>query len=384
MAGLYVHIPFCVKKCRYCDFVSFPEEGRLAEYLIALDREAALTAAALPDAPRITTVFIGGGTPSLLSGPQMERLFSVLRAHFSIAEDAECTAECNPGTLTREKLAAYRAAGLNRLSVGVQSTDAGLLAGVGRIHTPEQARAALRMARESGFENLNADVMHGLPGQTEAQYLQTLRDITALAVSHISAYSLILEAHTPLYEAVARGECTLPDPDETADMQDAGLAFLEGAGYRRYEISNFARDGFACRHNLNYWDNGEYIGLGLAAHSAMRLPARGGAVWTRWSNTESLPEYLRGAARGKRPLAETLRLYPRDEMFESVMLGLRKIEGLDKAAFAARFGLGISEAYPEACRRLAESGWLAETDARFALNDKGLDLQNAALQYFMS
>jgi len=378
MAGIYLHIPFCVRKCAYCDFVSFPEASVPQSYVDALLTELELVARGGSYPAAFDSVFFGGGTPSLLSGEQMQSIMASLTAHFDIRESAEISMECNPGTVTPEKLEAYRAAGINRLSIGLQSTHDALLKSIGRIHTYQQFRETLQSAREAGFNNINIDLMHGLPNQTVEQYLDSLSTVCDLGIQHISAYSLILEEHTPLFDCVERGEITPPDEDRVADMQDAGIDLLETLGYHRYEISNFALDGYECRHNLNYWHNGEYLGFGVAAHAVVREKK-----WTRYANVSSLEEYYRLLARGKRPLAETIRLAPRDEMFECVMLGLRLVRGIDRAAFAARFGFDVTDAYPYAMEQLRKRGWIVETDQSIALNRKGLDLQNEALGFFM-
>lgn len=388
MAGLYVHIPFCVKKCVYCDFVSFPCPEKLPEYLAALRTEVFLAAEALPENLSIDTIFFGGGTPSLMEGAQLTELMRDIRSAFSVASDAEISMECNPGAVTEGKLYDFRSAGINRLSIGAQSMEATLLEKIGRIHTPEQTVSTVQKAQAAGFVNINIDVMHGLPGQTEETYLDTLRTVARLDVTHVSSYALILEEGTPLFARVASGQECLPEPDAVADMEDAGIGFLEKAGYARYEISNFAKPGFCCKHNLNYWENGSYIGLGVQAHSCMRLPStrlfdRGETVWTRWANTEDLNEYLSKLRGGKRPQAEKILLYPADEMFETVMLGLRLVAGLDKDAFFRRFGVTLEQAYPKALAELAERGWLSQTETHLALNRMGLDMQNAALQLFM-
>ena len=378
MAGIYLHIPFCVRKCAYCDFVSFAEGCVPEGYVEALLTELELVARGGGYPAAFDTVFFGGGTPSLLSGAQMKTILDALRVHFAIRADAEISMECNPGTVSPEKLAAYRAAGINRLSIGLQSTHDVLLNEIGRIHHFAQFLETLSSARAAGFDNINVDLMHGLPNQTLEQYLDSLKTVCDLGVQHISAYSLILEEHTPLYFRVEKGEVALPDEDLVADMQDAGIEYLEQRGYHRYEISNFAQDGFECRHNRNYWDNGEYLGFGIAAHAAVRQ-----GRWTRFANVDSLDEYYRLLARGKRPLAETIRLTQRDEMFECVMLGLRLVRGVDRARFFARFELDIAEAYPLAMEKLRKRGWVIETEQAIALNSKGLDLQNEALGFFM-
>ena len=378
MAGIYVHIPFCLRKCAYCDFVSFACGSVPGAYVDALLTEIKLVSRGGDYPAAFDTVFFGGGTPSLLSGEQMQRIMKSLETQFDIRADAERSMECNPGTTTPEKLAAYRAAGIDRLSIGLQSTHDALLKSIGRIHTFDQFLDTLIHARAAGFTNINVDLMHGLPTQTLKQYQDSLKTVCDLGVQHISAYSLILEEETPLYERVHGGEAALLEEELVADMQDAGIELLEARGYHRYEISNFAQEGFACRHNLNYWHNGEYLGFGIAAHAAVRQ-----GRWTRFANVATLEEYERLLHRGKRPLAEMLRLTPRDEMFECVMLGLRLTQGVDRAAFLARFGLDVVEAYPDAMDRLRARGWALESDAYFALTSKGLDLQNEALGFFM-
>ncbi len=378
MAGIYLHIPFCVRKCAYCDFVSFAEGSVPETYVTALLTEVELVARGGDYPAAFDTVFFGGGTPSLLSGDQMQRIMDSLVAHFSIRKNAEISMECNPGTVTPEKLADYRNAGMNRLSIGLQSTHDSLLREIGRIHTFAQFEETFRQARSAGFTNINVDLMHGLPNQTLAHYLESLKTVCDLGVEHISAYSLILEEHTPLFDRVERGEVTPPDEDLVADMQDAGIDLLEQRGYHRYEISNFARDGYECRHNLNYWHNGEYLGFGIAAHAAVRQKR-----WTRFANVDTLDEYYRLLSRNKRPLAETIHLTPRDEMFECVMLGLRLVRGVDRAVFFARFGIDVVEAYPLAMEKLRKRSWVIETENAIVLNRKGLDLQNEALGFFM-
>ncbi len=378
MAGIYVHIPYCVKKCSYCDFVSFPDDGSIDEYCSALVREIELTAKANICERTFDTVYFGGGTPSLLSGAQMQRIMDALRACYPIAPDAECSMECNPGTTSAANLAAYREAGINRLSVGLQSSCDALLELIGRIHRYREFTDTVRIARECGFSNINVDVMHGLPEQTQQQYMDTLAAVCDLDVAHISSYSLILNEDTPLFVRVKRGEVGLPDTDFVADMQDAGMRYMEERGYARYEISNFCKPGYECRHNLNYWANGEYLGFGVAAHSAVRMHE-----WTRYSNVETRREYFRLVSRDRRPVFEIIRLYPADEMFESVMLGLRMVAGVDRAAFRARFGVDMADAYGSAMDKLAARDWVVVTDTHIALTPRGLDMQNSALQFFM-
>ena len=378
MAGLYLHIPYCIKKCDYCDFVSFPDDGAIGDYVDLLIREIELTAQAELCKCTFDTVFFGGGTPSLLSGEQMQCILDALREAFPIADDVECSMECNPGTATPQNLRAYHSAGINRLSIGLQTSHDSLLAAIGRIHNYLQFKDTLRAARDAGFENISVDVMHGLPGQTQRAYLETLKVVCDEQVQHISSYALTLAEDTPLCARVQAGQEKLPDADAVADMQDAGIDYLESCGYHRYEISNFAQSGYECRHNLNYWFNGEYLGLGIAAHSAVRLHE-----WTRYANVDTLKEYARLVRRGKRPVREIIRLFPADEMFECVMLGLRLTGGVNRAAFVERFGVDMTDAYPSAMERLRSRNWVVETEESIALNKEGLDLQNEALGYFM-
>ena len=266
---LYIHIPFCVKKCLYCDFLSAPAGEEVRErYVEALLTEIRGRGREYAGRP-VSSVFFGGGTPSLLTGTQMKRLLGTVSGSFLLAADAEITAEANPGTVDLEKLTAYAQAGINRLSIGLQSADNVELAAIGRIHTWEQFLETYRQARQAGFVNVNVDLMSALPGQTAESYENTLRRVLALAPQpeHISAYSLILEEGTPLYDSCQAGLTDIPGEDTDRRMYQDTKRILEEAGYRRYEISNYAKEGFACRHNCGYWQRRDYLGLGLGAAS---------------------------------------------------------------------------------------------------------------------
>ena len=378
MQGLYVHIPFCKKKCRYCDFVSFPDRSCEDLYFVALISEMRKYAPLMAERA-FDTVFIGGGTPTVLKSGRIAALLDEVRKSFSVKPGAEITCEANPESATKEKLKELFDAGVNRLSIGLQSANDLELHSIGRIHSRQDFLNAVAAAREVGFENVNADVMHGLPGQTIESYLDTLRLVTELELPHISSYSLILEEGTPLYDDVNAGRVTLPDPDDTADMEDAGFAFLAERGYRRYEISNFAKPGFECAHNLNYWDNGEYLGIGLNSHSALRLKGE----WTRFNNTEVLSEYVNELGEGKLPVRSTRKIERDEEMFESIMLGLRKTAGISRTAFAERFGCDPVEQYAPAVSELEAEGWIEVTEESVFLTTRGLDFQNEALIKFM-
>ena len=379
MAGLYLHIPYCKSKCRYCDFVSFADCESMGEYCAALLKEMRLDAAALPK-QAYDTVFFGGGTPSILPVGAVTMLMDALRASFEIMPDAEITIEANPGTLNGTKLREYRAAGINRLSMGLQSTNDALLETIGRIHRYADFVQNYECARAAGFTNISADLMYGLPGQTVKDHLDAIETLYRLGLNHISAYSLIVEEGTPLYTDVTGGAESLPAEDDVYLMHRRGMEFLETLGYARYEISNYAKPGFASLHNLNYWENGVYLGLGLNSHSAMRI----NGSWMRFANTERLSDYIVSCNQGIRPLASEPEVIPRaEEMFETVMLGLRKTEGISEAAFRLRFGKSIEDVYPEALKSLATRGWLVWDNGACRLTDEGLDFQNEALLAFL-
>lgn len=378
MQGLYIHIPFCKKKCRYCDFVSFPALEREDLYFVALVAEMRKYAPLMKDRA-FDTVFIGGGTPTVLKPGRTAALLNEARKCFSIKPEAEITSEANPESASEEKLNELYEAGVNRLSLGLQSANDLELHAIGRIHSRQDFINAVSAARKVGFTNINADVMHGLPGQTEESCIDTIRLVTELEIPHISSYSLILEEGTPLYDDVRNGRVMLPDPDDTADMEDAGFEFLAQRGYARYEISNFAKPGFECRHNLNYWDNGEYLGIGLNSHSALRLKGD----WTRFNNTDDLNEYINELGEGKLPVRNTRKIERDEEMFETIMLGLRKIKGVSRREFEERFGCDPAEKYAPAVSELEMDGWLEATEDSMYLTKRGLDFQNEALIKFM-
>jgi len=362
--SLYFHVPFCARKCAYCDFASWPgREGDWRRYFEALENElkdwSEITDfGRLSDHYCVQTAFIGGGTPTLAPAEAIRTITDQSRVLFPFAEDAEITIEGNPGTLTPEKLAIYRSAGINRLSLGAQSFDDGLLKCLGRIHDAQQIGEAVRMARDAGFENINLDLMYALPGQTMEQWTDTLNAATALDVEHISAYSLIVEEGTPMAARVASGEAVLPDEDAVNAMQRAAIDVLARAGYGRYEISNYAKPGFECRHNRVYWRRGDYLGLGCAAHSMLQN--------CRFHNPEDLDDYLAGGQRLDRQ-----RLDASDILEETVMLGTRTTQGID-------FGL-FSDADPVRLERLIKADLIAIEDGFLRLTRGGLELQDAVM-----
>ena len=370
--SVYIHIPFCVKKCAYCDFASFA--GRLSQresYVEAVCREIRAQAAFF-GRRRVRTVFFGGGTPTLLPGEALARLLKTLRACFDLAPGAEITMEGNPGTLTPESLAMYRAAGVNRLSLGVQSLDDGLLASIGRIHTAAQAEQAVRMAREAGFDNLSLDLMVGLPGQTAEQWRSTLARALALGPEHVSCYALIVEEGTPLAAQVAAGTCApLPDEDALFEMDEITAALTRQAGLARYEVSNYAGPGRECRHNLAYWECLPYLGLGLSAHSDM--DAR------RFANPDGWADYAAVAASPGAARAQEGENTRGERMFERMMMGLRMTRGVDAARFARDFGCAPEDVWPQTLADMARAGLMTRAGERLALTARGMDVMNAVL-----
>ncbi len=378
MIGVYVHIPYCLKKCRYCDFCSIPIDETAGRYCAAVCSEIALAKAKYPD-ERVKTVFFGGGTPTALPAEDLVSILDAIRAAYPVEPDAEISIECNPKTIGYEGLRKLHNAGFNRLSIGLQATQNALLKRIGRVHTFEEFLATYQAARDAGFSNINIDLMHGLPGQGQDDYLDAIRTVAALEPAHISAYALILEEGTPLYDDVTQGRETLPDPDAVADMEDAGMDLLDSLGYHRYEVSNFAKPGFECRHNLIYWHNEPYLGLGVAAHSSMVEDG----FWVRFSNESSIPAYLRKLEKGKLPRAERILTNTFEQMFESVMLGMRLMEGIDRKAFFDRYGCDVIETYKEAYDKNDRFGFWDHADpAYLRLTRTGMDHLDSVLRDF--
>ena len=368
--SIYIHIPFCVRKCAYCDFTSFPgRSAQMETYLSAVCREMRAQAAFF-GRRRVNTVFFGGGTPTLLEGAQAARLMQALRESFDLAPDAEITMEGNPGTLTRESLSAFRRAGVNRLSLGVQSLDDGLLAAVGRIHTAREAEEAVALARAEGFDNLSLDLMLGLPGQTPQQWRETLERAIALAPEHLSCYSLILEEGTPLFSAVQAGRSApLPDEDTLCQMDETTERLTRAADYARYEVSNYAKEGFACRHNIVYWECLPYLGLGLAAHSDMD--------GRRFYNPSDWAGYFHAVAQGD--AWRTRESDAQERPFERMMMGLRMTRGVDAARFDRDFGAPPEGFWPKTLARMTRGGLMERAGERIRLTPRGMQVMNGVL-----
>ena len=325
---------------------------------------------------QVHTVFLGGGTPTLLSGAHVRSIMDTVRECFELLDDAEISMEGNPGTLTMENLTAYRSAGVNRLSLGVQSMDDGLLAAIGRIHTAEQAQDAVHMARKAGFGNLNLDLIYGLPGQSAVQWKDTLQKVIALAPEHLSCYSLILEEGTPIFESVQAGSCpALPD-DVAMDEMDALTAKLTcEAGYTQYEVSNYAKPGKICRHNTVYLECLPDLGVGLNAHSDMD--------GRRFYNPENWEAYLKMAESDDIRRSEEGENCRTDRMFERMMMGLRQTRGVDCVRFAQDFGAEPAEIWPTTIGEMTEKKLMTCNKERIALTGRGMQVMNGVLVRLM-
>ncbi len=368
---IYVHVPFCVKKCAYCDFFSGPfGEDLEARYFEDLLREIRKTPEPMHEKP-VQSVFFGGGTPSAVKAERIADVLTLLRKVFRIREDSEITLEANPGTLTPEKLAVYKEAGVNRLSMGLQSADKEILKALGRIHTFEDAEESVRIAREQGFKNIGLDLISAVPGLTKEKWLETLEKAVSLGPEHISAYSLILEPGTPfyaLYGPGTAGEKELPSEDLDREMVHLTKSFLESRGYRQYEISNFARPGFESVHNTGYWTGVPYLGFGAAAASYTGR--------YRYKNAASL-DYL------SREYEETESLTKTDRMNEFVMLGLRMNDGISLSRFEELFEEDLTIVKMAELRRLLGYGAVMFTGDRLCLTEYGMDVSNAVFRNLM-
>lgn len=370
--GLYIHIPFCKRKCAYCDFVSYPGcEAEMDSYIVNVIGEARLYADALLSR-QVDTVFVGGGTPSLLSPQQFQRLIGSLkdRCNWKVTE---FTVEANPETLDEDKLAAYTDCGVNRLSMGLQTHDDAILACIGRRHTWVSFYRAYEAASRH-FNNINTDTMFGLPGQTADSYLETLRRAAALGAKHISSYALKLEAATPLAAEYAGA-----DEDLDREMYHAGIETLDAAGLKQYETSNFAVPGFESRHNLKYWMGAEYLGLGIAAHSMLRE-----GQTRRFGNVCSLQEYSRLLNEGEKPVGQTEILTGQEEKNEYIMLRLRLNKGIDFLDYDTKFRESFVEVYNKPIRSCIDAGLIKQTARGIAPTVRGFDLQNSLIGKFIN
>lgn len=369
--GLYVHIPFCAHKCSYCDFPSYEDAMPLrARYTDQVIREIAGRGTALGRA-QADTVYIGGGTPSLMQPEQISAILAALRRYFQLTPDCEISCEANPGMLSGRFLAALALGGVNRLSLGAQSAEMPLLKTLDRRHSWEQVENAVSQIRQAGICNINIDLMLGIPGQTPAMWQHTLEAALLLDIRHLSCYGLIVEEGTPLAGQIAQQKAALPEEEEERQMYAWTIERLSLAGFEQYEISNFARQGCACRHNLGCWKRHDYLGFGSAAHSLEE-----GLI--RRANPQAIDAYLAGED------AQVQVLGKQERMFESLMLGLRLTHGMDLEEFQAMHGEDFRSIYEGRAKASLEAGLAVFTDdKRFALTRKGMDVMNTVLLDFM-
>lgn len=368
---LYIHLPFCVRKCSYCDFLSgnYGEEIR-REYLKILQQEIRQAASEVQDY-RVATVYFGGGTPSLLSGGEIGTLMDCIAAGYSLKEDVEITMEGNPGTFTGQKLQGWKKAGVNRLSIGCQSVLNRELQLLGRIHTFRGFQESFREAREAGFENINVDLMSGLPGQMPQDWETSLRTIGELGPEHISAYSLIVEEGTPFAEM----DLQLPGEELERQMYEDTEKVLAEYGYSRYEISNYASDGRECRHNIGYWKRENYLGFGLGAASLLEN--------VRFSNRPDMEGYLKSKGEPAKLRQEIQRLSKQEQMEEFMFLGLRMTEGVSEEEFRRLFSCDIHEIYGDILEKYQRMQMLECRDGRIFLTKQGIFVSNPILADFL-
>ncbi len=371
---LYLHIPFCVKKCAYCDFLSFPSGQELQrQYAKRLMEDIDCMGKKYGDIP-VDTIFIGGGTPSVPESRLIVDLMEHVNRAFQISDGAEISMEANPGTVTREKLKEYRRAGINRISFGLQSANDRELKLLGRIHTWAEFLESFHLARECGFTNINIDLMSALPGQTRESWKDTLKRVTDLNPEHISAYSLIIEDGTPFGEKYGseEGRKLLPDEDSEREMYHETKRFLRECGYERYEISNYAKPGRECRHNIGYWTGVPYLGLGLGASSYMN--------GSRFAVSSDMQQYL-----GEKPgtFTDVEKLTKKDMEEEFFYVGLRMTAGVSLSEFERRFGMSAEEVYPGLMETFVEEKAAEFRGDRFVLTDYGLDVSNYIMAQFL-
>ena len=397
--ALYIHVPFCIKKCYYCDFLSFSDLAQdvQARYFNALRKEIAEATAALSkqstERYEVQSIYFGGGTPSLSDEREIRKTMNHIQDHFNVRIDSEITLEVNPGTVTYDKLSVYRDMGINRLSIGAQSMMNLDLQHLGRAHNVSQFYEAYRNARTAGFRNISVDIMMGLPGQTHAEYLNTLREVAECHPEHISSYSLTVEEGTPYYEIYGTGKTPmvdnmiglsrlpLPDDEEERKMYESTNQYLVSAGFHRYEFSNFAKNDpmrpgrFESRHNLVYWTRGDYVGLGLGASSMVNN--------TRFSNLRDLDAYLKADGNVKTLRQDVTKLDLNTQIEEFMFLGLRLTKGVSKTRFEDVFRVPMDDVYGGVIGALAEQGFLSVNGDSVALTPHGIDVSNQVLAYFL-
>lgn len=379
--GIYVHIPFCAKKCNYCDFYSLAsDEDEKKNYIEALKREIKEVAKKVSTNYEVYTIYFGGGTPSIIKADYIKEVLNVIMSHFRLYEDdfyPEITIECNPKTVDMDKLSIYKEAGINRISLGLQSTDNDELKLLGRIHTYEDFLESYEMVRKSGFKNVNIDLMSAIPNQKIKTYEKSLNEIIRLNPEHISSYSLIIEEGTPFFKKYSEDAPLfkdLPSEDEDREMYVLTAEKLGKAGYERYEISNYAKPGFYSRHNTSYWDRVPYLGFGVGASSFFEDE--------RYKNMANLKEYIKKA--GTEDIREEItKLSLNDAMSEFMFLGLRKIVGISKSEFKSNFTFYVEEIFGENIKKYINNKLLIDNGEFLRLSDRGLDISNYVISDFL-
>lgn len=373
--GLYIHIPFCIKKCAYCDFLSWKStEEEREDYVRALEREIR-SYGEFAGGYRVSTVFFGGGTPSVLTGEQTERILDALHEVFLLEKEPEITLEMNPGTGEMKKLMEYRKMGINRLSIGLQSVKNENLKLLGRIHTYEEFLESCRWARKAGFDNISADLISSFPGQTLEEWKEELEILTETPLEHISVYQLIIEEGTEFYKRYGNREELLPDEETSREIYLWTGKFLESKGFEQYEISNYARPCRRSRHNLRYWERKDYLGLGLGAASMVHN--------MRMSNTRDWGKYMENCGNPKKFREDVEFLEVPRQMEEFMFLGLRKTKGISRKEFRRNFGRDLDQVYEKALKRHLENGMLKASGDRIYLSEEGVLVSNQVLSDFL-
>ncbi|MBA7543382.1 Heme chaperone HemW [subsurface metagenome] len=374
--GLYLHFPYCISKCPYCDFNSYQlkEDNQISSYISALYQEITAYSQKIKK-NSIKTIYLGGGTPTILSGVQIYNILEFCKDKFTISKDAEITIEANPGTLDDEKIKLLTESGINRLSLGAQSFNDLLLKKLGRIHNAQDIVDSYYLAREIGFSNINIDIMFALPDQTTEDLQVTLKKAVSLKPDHLSLYNLTIKPGTEYYKKYKRGKLKMPTEDEEFDMYNWAINFLKENNFEHYEIANFARPYKRSMHNLNYWQNKPYLGIGAGAYSFIK--------GYRYMNYENPARYIKEIMSGKLPVDNGEKLSLRKRMIETIILGLRTKDGVGYKKFKTRFGVNLNDIFPEQVNKLVNLGLLQKDNYRIKLTKKGVFLANTVFREFV-
>lgn len=373
--GLYIHVPFCSSKCNYCDFNSYAGRLDVAEsYFDALKKEIELYYNTMRY-NLIDTIFIGGGTPSCINQNYISKVLNLCKIKFNISEACEISIESNPGTLDIEKLTTYRRNGINRISIGLQAYQGKLLKYLGRRHSKEDFIASVELAKKAGFININADVIFGIPGQTIGDWAETLKALVDLGITHISAYSLKIEEGTRFGDMLENGELTQVEDELDRNMYHYAIDYLKENGFMQYELSNFAKEGYQCKHNLIYWKCFDYLGLGAGAHSLLE--------GERFSNKYTIEKYINALEKGLKPVEERYQMEFSDKVAEYMFLGLRLNQGVNSTEFRKMFGQDMFSMYEESFKELQQKNLIEICGERVSLTRLGLDLANQVFIKFV-